>query len=117
MNPPTIYRAYHKPTGKFVQGVLGTDNKFLVGSVLGVLELTDVHIDFFTGKVAESGQPVYQNDIVELSTPNEFGSFFIDKGVVRYDPTNMCFTIVSEHIKEPGRMPTNILQVIGNNHD
>lgn len=95
------------------------DNRFLRIVPAGLpLPLDNVIIDLFTGKFAESGQPVYQNDVVQIATPNEFGSALLDRGVVRYDIEGMCFIIISEMMKgKTERVPTKIVSVIGQNHD
>jgi hypothetical protein len=114
-----IFRAYHKPSNIFItDGMITSDNKFLrivAGSI--PLPMSNVYIDLFTGHFAESGEPIYQNDIVEIATPNEFGSVLIDKGMVRYDVAGMCFTIISESMKGADRVPTQIVRVIGHSHD
>lgn len=116
MNIPLI-RAYHRPSNSFItDGFLTLDNKFLIVRPNELpVPLADITIDFFTGRFAESGQPVYQNDIVEIATLNEFGSAFIDQGIVRYEVKNMCYAIVSKNVADQP-LPTKITRVIGHDH-
>lgn len=116
----SLYRAYHAPSGTFLaNGALSLNNMFYVFPPNAEpVKMEGVEIDLCTGQVTESGQPVYQNDIVEVATPNEFGSATIRTGTVRYDMHLMAYVIISpEQPAEARALPTKILRVIGHNHD
>lgn len=96
IKPPSIYRAFHIPTGKFLtEGALTLNDTFLVPKdISGNLEpIEGVRIEFFIGRFTNDGTPVYQNDIVKLGVANEFGSQAIKEGTIRYDHKGMCYFI------------------------
>lgn len=112
----SFYRAYYPPTRSFLkEGSLSLDRTFTMSTEDGGLPLSNVHIDFFTGRYAEDGTPVYNHDVVEIATPNEYGSMTLEKGMINYDPFSMCYFITSS--TEDTMMPTQIMKVIGHHHD
>lgn len=117
MNPP-IFRAYHKLSRTFIKdGFLTTDNKFLVSAPNELpIPIEGVEIDFFTGKMAENGQPVYQHDEVEIATPNEFGSVTLGTGIIVYNADTMRYTVACDNVDHNQELPTKILRVIGHKH-
>ena len=116
-----IFRIYHKPSNSFLtNGVLTHNNQYVVTGLTGaIIPLEGVHVDMFTFKLAEDATPIYQNDVVEISTPNEFGSVTLGRGIVRYNSNNLCYIIIAEGTQQiPTQpIPTNVVRVIGHNHD
>jgi hypothetical protein len=115
-----MIRAFHHPTHAFVPlGMLDLQNRFYIRSFEGpIFPLVDVTIDFFTGRFAEDGRPIYQSDRVEMETKNQWGSLFKDTGTVEYDPHLMCYFITSDaYPDQDGPLPTKITRVIGHAHE
>lgn len=113
-----MYRAYHKESKCYVEGELSTTGQFIPR--MPVIGIMNIVIDLFTGKVAEDGQPVYENDEVEFGTPNEFGSMAIAQGLVKYSTEHMAFLIMQAVQPEDANtfpLPTKILKVLGRKYD
>lgn len=118
LNTP-YYRAYSHLTKEFVPfGILTTGNDFFIKDPDGKsVKLEGIEIDIFLGRYCENGDPIYENDVVEVATLNEFGSATIDSGAIRYDTDRMLYYIESKEIEGGAHpLPTKILRVIGHAH-
>lgn len=118
MNIP-LYRAYDKKTKAFItRGYLNADNVFFDWALIA---RDNIEVDLFTGKVANDGTPIYQNDLVAYDFINEFGSAISFEGIIRYDPHLMRYVLNATTTKqEAGKSyegMLNIKKVIGHNHD
>lgn len=97
LQTPSLVRAYYVPARIFIkEGYLSMDDRFMVEVNGRLTPLSDVVIDFFSGRFAKDGTPIYQNDIVQCAVPNEFGSVEIFEGVMRFDALTMRFFIQDE---------------------
>lgn len=117
---PALFRAYSRSTKEFVPfGILTTRNEFFIKNPEGTsVQLKDIDIDLFLGGHAEDGTPIYENDIVEVATMNEFGSATLDTAVVRFDPAGLAYFLESKTKEfEDILLPTKIVRVIGHDHD
>lgn len=117
---PSLYRAFHLPTGKFIpDGCLTLQDRFLVvADLTGTLYPMDgIRIELFVGRFSEAGQPIYQHDRVTFGLKNEFGSMIVKEGVIKYDNKRMAYfldtPVVEKGIESVGTI--SILEVIG--HD
>lgn len=117
MQTPSIYRAFHMPTGKFMSvGALTVDDRFLVSDgPEKLVALEGIRIEFFTGRISNNGQAVYQNDQVKFGVLNEFGSMAIKEGIVRYDNRSMAHYLDIPESTPLGEVhgTISIIEVIG----
>lgn len=117
---PPFFRAYSHIVKEFLPyGVLTTANEFFTKDLDGkTVKLEGIEIDFFLGRYCEDGSPVYETDIVEIATPNEFGSVMLDTAVVRFDPEQLTYFLESQtRDSDDMPLPTKIVRVIGHGHD
>jgi hypothetical protein len=113
------FRAYSHVVNDFLPfGILTTANEFYTKDLEGKsIRAEGVEIDFFLGRFCEDGTPIYENDIVEIATMNEFGSAVLDTAVVRFDTQQLAYFLESDSMKDAEMpLPTKIIRVIGHNH-
>lgn len=114
------FRAYSHIVNEFVPfGILTTSNEFFTKDLEGKsIKVDGVEIDFFLGKYCEDGSPIYENDVVDVATPNEFGSATIDSCVVRFDPVHLAYFLESRTTDSDDMLPlpTKIVRVTGHDH-
>lgn len=120
LEPACLFRAYYPATKSFLKGgVLGLDGAFYGIGNGNLFLMSGVVIDFFTGRYALDKTPIYNCDVIEVETLNEFGSVTKDECVVAYSPSEMCYVLTSRLYdgSQDLPMPTKIKSVIGHGHD
>lgn len=103
-------------------GMFTIDNRFLTLNENNQMEIAkSVEIDMFTGRLANDQKPVYQNDLVEVESQNEFGSWRKYQAGIVYDISRMSYVL--DEVLKQGEDPreetvatTKILAVIGHIH-
>lgn len=118
-----LIRIWHPSRKEFISdGMLTTDNRFMgVDAAKNIVLEPIVEVDFFTGRVANDGKPVYQNDLVRAESQNEFGSWRTYEAGVIYDPSNMAYVLDEkmkdgEELLEESVATTKIIAVLGHLH-
>lgn len=117
MNNAPLFRVWSTLDRKFLQNVVVDLTRHIFDLPSGLM-ITGCEIDLFTGKFADDKQPIYTSDKVEIATLTEFGSAYLEQGIMQYNVNTMQFMVHLEKMV-PGEMhmePTRFLRVLGHTH-
>lgn len=85
-----------------------------------VVILKDVVVMYQSGLATSTGTPIWQDDVVEVDVPTEFGSTLKAQGVMQWDKFNGKFSIYIPHppaLSPQGDFPVMGGKILGNVHE